>query len=295
MGAGVLYTVFVAKRKDSWDAMPHPGRNRGVRYGYWPLAQLLQKYMEMTQCREDILVSPGYLTASAGNVTAFLSNLDALVQGAMAAQRTTPSRSVIEVRVLRGVNGTWAIGGRPTASAKRCILDYHTDEYNNPSPGCQYGAIRWIDPMPHAKRQAPQDHRKMLFFIDPSSQMPDARVNALTIGSSNFSWQTYFCDRFDKGEADAFMFVEDDLTRIFAQWVEDVIRGTSDGLGPTSTVDETSELKGERVAFPHDDIVISRSVASSPDDPRELLRHVLDELLESQGYGTNLAGAHHVG
>lgn len=282
-----MYTVFVAKRKGSWGAMPNPGSNQRVKYGYWPLAQLLHKYLEMTKCRDDILVSPGYLTANAGNVPAFLSNLDALVQGALVAQRTTPSRPVVEVQVLRGVNGTWAINGRSASSGKTCILDCHTKEYNNPSPGFRYSAIRWIDPMPQAKHRAPQDHRKMLFFTDPSSPVLNTRVNALAIGSSNFSWQTYFCDRFDKGEADVFMFVEDDLTRGFARWVEGAIRNAADGLNQTSAIEDASGLRGEEAAFPYDGIAISKSIASSPDDPYKLLRRVLDELLESQGYRTD--------
>ena len=85
--------------------MSNLGSNRGVKNGYWSLAQLLQKYLLTTRCRDNILVSIGYLTANAGNVPTFLLNLDALVQGVLAAQRTTPSRPIVEVQVLCAVNG----------------------------------------------------------------------------------------------------------------------------------------------------------------------------------------------
>ena len=105
-------------------------------------------------------------------------------------------------------------------SSKICIQgktvqDYHNAHFN------KFGNIN----------NAMKDHSKMLFFLDPNSVnggllnqiegdielkevqllLKGCKVKAVLIGSSNQSYNTYFKDPADKGEADVFMINADIL------------------------------------------------------------------------------------
>ena len=286
----VLYTAFVTKGRDAWRKMPQPYEtNNGHSCGYWPLAQLVQGYLKASGCRDDIIVSPGFMTASRKAVPMFLSNLDALVAGAMS--HPNYGRQRIAVGVLRGVNGTWKM--RTTVSnTQDCVLQCHCDSYKNPGDDKSYGNIEWLDLYPTEKFNMPPDHRKMLFFVEQGTMNKEVlcklaagesvdalKVNAVAIGSSNFSYQTYFNSSFDKGEADVLMFVGGKETCSFAKAIKEALSSNDVQNERFSELNNESEHDDLIELLPKDNMVLSKSILSSPRDPREYLKKLFEGLL----------------
>lgn len=82
---------------------------------------------------------------------------------------------------------------------------------------------------PHTTRN---DHRKMIFFNDA------AQTEAILIGSSNFSYETYFGK--GKGEADVFMFYDDAFCRYCRGAILD---GLDDGTYTDCVLSESIAMK----------------------------------------------------
>ncbi len=171
----------------------------------WLLPKELGCFMERTEYSCDLLVSPGYLSETDFTIEKFLHET---------AKRITKYKETVGLGLFHGMNGSHAVNVGET------ILDRHNDMLAGGS-----GLTRIaVNP---AKTK---DHRKMIFFFEKGQWdithtlskrnmedfLANIAVKAVLIGSSNFSFRTYFngekrkiSQTPKKGEADLFMFADE--------------------------------------------------------------------------------------
>lgn len=170
------------------------------------LPKMLGHFMKCTQYSYDLLVSPGYLSRTDETIEKFLMKIEKnLAAGG--------PRSV-GLGLFYGMNGynnvTRGTKGNPD------ILSAHNNVLKN---NCSQ--LKKIAVAPGKRK----DHRKMVFFFKRGSWkirdtlnsenyrvfLNSIEVKAVLIGSSNFSWSTYYDAETGtpaKGEADLLMFVD---------------------------------------------------------------------------------------
>lgn len=153
----------------------------------FPTTLVVKEYLNLYGQNDIVISFPGYMGTTSKSIGKFLSKM------------CFPTNTYFTV----GMNG------KNQMKLKSNVQDYHNSFFNQ---------IKNIN-------KPLKDHSKMLFFLDPNSvnggllnqkegdiELKDARlllkgctVKAVLIGSSNQSYNTYFKDPADKGEADVFM------------------------------------------------------------------------------------------
>ena len=153
----------------------------------FPTTMVVQEYLYLYGQNDIVISFPGYMGTTSKSIGKFLRNM------------CFPANTYFTV----GMNG------KNQMKLKSNVQDYHNSFFNK---------IKNIN-------KPLKDHSKMLFFLDPNSvnggllnqkegdiELKDAqlllkgcKVKAVLIGSSNQSYNTYFKDPADKGEADVFM------------------------------------------------------------------------------------------
>lgn len=168
------------------------------------LPQELGNFMRLTGYSCDLLVSPGYLSTDDGTIGQFLEKLE--------ERLTAPGKRTVGLGLFNGTNGGNRIGGSPHTPLER-----HS---------ALLASVSRLEEIPLNVKTS-RDHRKMIFFFEGGEEAPkdkldsknrDAFLDAVTvkavlIGSSNFSWNTYWNGGKalpPKGEADLLLFTDED-------------------------------------------------------------------------------------
>lgn len=167
------------------------------------LTEELGSFMRLTGYSCDLLVSPGYLSTDDGTIAQFLEKLE--------EKLTAPGRRTVGLGLFYGTNGGDHTGGSPHS-----LLERHS---------ALLASASRLEEIP-LKVKASRDHRKMIFFLKVGRKAPKGRldcgnknaflaavtVKAVLIGSSNFSWNTYWNGGKaapPKGEADLLLFTDE--------------------------------------------------------------------------------------
>lgn len=156
----------------------------------------------------NIISSPGYMSKTLKSINDFVDEF----------QKIVPPKKIIHIGYLKGLTGTVKRG-----STK--IIDEH---YKKLSVTGKFKQIK-------IKVSNNSDHRKMIFFFGVNDNptfnfssdtlnkknkkkfLNSISVNAILMGSSNQSYNTYYggsAKKADKGEADVLMFIEDNLNYV---------------------------------------------------------------------------------
>lgn len=159
----------------------------------FPTTLVVKEYLNLYGQNDIVISFPGYMGTTSKSIGKFLSKM------------CFPTNTYFTV----GMNG------KNQMKFKSNVQNYHNSFFNK---------IKNIN-------KPLKDHSKMLFFLDPSSVnrglfnqnkedvelekaqslLKGCKVKAVLVGSSNQSWNTYFKDPADKGEADVFMINADFL------------------------------------------------------------------------------------
>lgn len=160
----------------------------------------LSHFMELTKFRYDLLVSPGYLSKNRGTISNFLTRLE--------GELTAPGTRKVGLGLFHGMNGTDSLAGTGTD-----LLGGHA---------LALGAFTRLEKLDLDPKKR-KDHRKLVFFLERGDWKPAWTLNsksaaaflkavtvrAILIGSSNFSWNTYWDSGHptaSQGEADLLLF-----------------------------------------------------------------------------------------
>ena len=172
----------------------------------FPIVTALKWYF-MKNKDDIILVSPGYMSTTDKTIQEFCDKFKNLSENVDC-----------QIILSTGMNGTRLVEGTSTD-----IMQRHYDYFQKKFP-------------PFSTKK---DHSKFLIFIENNDDFVSNYANnasslvellkddktvikAILLGSSNFSFNTYFNDTADKGEADMFMvnedfYSEEDFVRSFAE------------------------------------------------------------------------------
>lgn len=179
----------------------------GDRASALALPNELSRFMAETKFQYDLLVSPGYLSKKSGTISNFLTQLE--------KDLTAPGTRKVGLGLFHGMNGTDSLAGTGTD-----LLGGHD---------LALSASARLEKLDlDAKKR--KDHRKLIFFLKRGGWKPtwtlDSKseaafldavtVKAVLIGSSNFSWSTYWNGGNptpQKGEADLLLFTDDTYMR----------------------------------------------------------------------------------
>lgn len=187
-----MYTVYIAKYKGDI-----PDFN---------ITRVISKYMSCTDYDCGIISSPGYMNVRVGTTDEFYDKL----APAFLQSSSTNTRH-IEVGIFNGMNGSNHMKGTGNTCREQHEKSIQSHQLNLITLKC--------------KRKI--DHRKMLFFMELKDNFNEilslenyeqflhtVTVRGVMIGSSNQSLKTYYGGSgggsADKGEADIFMFVDDE-------------------------------------------------------------------------------------
>ena len=179
-GSIMLYTVYIPKEKGDKD-------NNVVK--------MLGLYEKITEYKNSIIMSPGYLSKSEHSINKFISSFKSEILG----NKST------SIGILNGMNGAHI------NSEKTCtVLECHHSIIQKDKE------LIWIP----LNCNNVVDHRKVIVFYTSNDSdknvkllsenqidvfLEKVHVNAVLIGSSNQSYTTYFSKKAPKGEADIFM------------------------------------------------------------------------------------------
>lgn len=179
-----LYVWFLQKTSQKSNEPPYP------------LPRAIARLIEASGFTNDLIVSPGYLSTNQNTTKQFFLGFDNLIQ---------PDHKS-SVGFLRGVNG----------ASFDTYLSNHKTELCNSTHKFEFGPEFDLT-------NSHRDHRKMIFLYSVPDEcvkksiyhkaealefIRSIKVNAVAIGSSNFSNTTYF-GAFDKGEADVILLAHD--------------------------------------------------------------------------------------
>ena len=171
------------------------------------IVDVIKTCMKFYPNGNNIISSPGYMSKTLKSISDFVNNF----------QKIVPSKEIIRIGYLKGLTGTVKPGSLN-------IIDEH---YNKLIGTKKFQKI-------NIKMSNKSDHRKMIFFFGinntPSFNfssdtlnkknvqkfLDSISVNAILLGSSNQSYNTYYggsVKKADKGEADILMFIEDNINQ----------------------------------------------------------------------------------
>ena len=174
----MLYTVYLPKKKGT----------RGI------ITKWLEYYSKLTCYRNNLIMSPGYLSKSENRINMFVTSL----------KNTMYPHSPFKIGILNGMNGHYIMPSGNT------ILECHEIAIGGMND------VDWLK----LKSNGLVDHRKIMVFYSEIGNMSltsissekeieeflgGINVNAVLLGSSNQSCTTYFDRKAKKGEADIFM------------------------------------------------------------------------------------------
>lgn len=286
-----LYSVYIPKYPDSKCKSATHGKE-----GPWPLPFEIGKYLSRQTAVDTIIVSPGYMSYGIWSCMDFLSALEIEIFRRDQSYGTRQPNS-IEIGLLKGVNGFRMVKGEDkrtfppeiaTASNEISALKLHELDSAVLSDGL---TVRAMVPTNFVNKEGTKDeisndHRKQIFFINsfiddafhPLSDFIDdegksdsekmeewldiIKVKAMCIGSSNFSFKTYF-GKFDKSEADLLMMIDDDAGNQYAHGLQQRIE----------------DMDGQNGEAPNG-IALSKSMAIAAPSPEQFLKKQLDDLLK---------------
>lgn len=194
-----MYTIYIPKY-------------RGDRPDY-NIIRVISKYMSTTSYDCEILAAPGYMNTKAITTDKFYDNIaPVFYESSLSKPRE------VAIGIFNGVNGTG-----PKKGTTISLREQH--ENSIISHGLRLIPLR-------CKRKG--DHRKMLFFMERNKPfakeltlenykefLETVTVRGVMIGSSNQNLTTYYGGlrggAADKGEADVFMFVEEEVKNIILE------------------------------------------------------------------------------
>lgn len=289
MTADKIYTLYIPKYKGSESEHHQTGYSK-----WWPLPREIHRYLAHTPDIKSIIVAPGFLSARDNTTLLFLNELNGLIKTSMNGERE------ISVGILRGVNGFCKredSAGEISGSNDVKVLKLHELGYKTLRDTIYPDSVdfTWTtmapDPAQYQNiKEIRRDHAKLLFFIDGNlpkssdsgcyshddykSWLGEITVKAMVIGSSNFSYQTYF-GTFDKSEADLLLFTEDPARGGYHEAIANEI---AELKAQNSTEDKSDEFDFES-HFAKDILMLSESILMYPDNPQAIFKPALDELL----------------
>lgn len=210
---------------------------------------VLQRYNIITKHQNSIIASPGYMSTTDSTIRVFLQEFSKIMND--------PNVNINNYYGLfNGMNGSNILNNGSS------IIDMHYRLMPN------YRFDRLI-----IKSKKTTDHRKVLcLFTLKEDKIPveitkenynyflaNLDVNAVLVGSSNQSKSTYFAPKALKGEADIFMFDGDNVA--YKDLIED---------------------EDKKYGSLFEDTVVSESIYGlGKDNPREFLKNILRDLLET--------------
>lgn len=201
--AGELYSLYIPKYKNDTASASN-------------LPDALGDFIRGLGSTCHMIISPGYLSKADTTIGSFWTELDKSIK--------STGTSSVKLYIFRGMNGDVEIKTKGTtgATVTKAILEVYDDiigetrkwsktKFENAE--VDYGELN--------------DHRKMIFFfqerkgkkwsgklsrVNLSNFLKKITIKGILIGSSNFSYNTYYnggSGKAEKGEADLFMFVDD--------------------------------------------------------------------------------------
>lgn len=180
------------------------------------LPKELSRFMAVTNYAYDLLVSPGFLSRTDKTIGQFLAETEATL--------TASGKRQVGLGLFHGMNGyNRVVKGHPPT-----LLDAHDATL------AKSGGLVKISVNPQKR----DDHRKMIFFFERGNWLitdtlnqknmedflREIKVKAILIGSSNFSWSTYYnsgATTPQKGEADLLMFVDGNYREEIKREIDD--------------------------------------------------------------------------
>lgn len=255
---GIKKIIFLVEKKEKREMYSlYIPKYKGEMSSRSILPKKLGRFMNCTGYSYDLLVSPGYLSRTSGTIDKFLTEME--------KELNTAGKRKVGVGLFHGMNGYNQItmGGTNVLCAHSMALT---------RSACLEEIA--VDP----KRL--DDHRKMIFFferndwnitstLDSGSMaafLNKIVVKAVLIGSSNFSWNTYYDAGGkvpEKGEADLLMFVNEGYKRE----IQEIIEISQNPEGPLSLNPEEPPM------------VLSKSIAGG-ERPEEFFKEILKNFLE---------------
>lgn len=171
-------------------------------------------------------------------------------------------------------------GSRQAALNGPRILCEHGETLNRID--CRKGCLEEIQLDPKYRN----DHRKMVFFFQRGkwnikerltggnleSFLDNIQVKAVLIGSSNFSWNTYYnagTGNTAKGEADLLMFEDDCYKKELQRMIE---KGKTYEEGRVVEDEQETARSG---------MVLFESIAGGGENPEEFFKEILRDFLEN--------------
>ena len=239
------------------------------------LALAVARLIRCTGFENNLLVSPGYLSTSEGTIKNFFARFDQLL--------TTDNSGSIDIGFLRGMGSIAVFEG---------LVRLHEKELRGAA-----GHVMSFRPVINLETTS-KDHRKMLFFYshDGIGYYPNTEaevnqrltkqdaldfahsitVNAIAIGSSNFSNNTYF-GPFEKGESDVILLAHDSMKRSsdFTEIIS-AFRAASSGNDNSGSNERSTSIAEE---FPES--VFSESIFCSK-EPHDYLKDILIITIEQK-------------
>ena len=183
----------------------------------FPTTQVVKNYLELYGQNDIVISFPGYMGYDVETIDNFIKGMSFPtntyftigMNGGRICQCDMNGGGIHQCRINSKMICQCGNNWSKICIQGNTVQDYHNAHFN------KFGNIN----------NALKDHSKMLFFLDPSSvnggllnqkegdiELEEAQsllkgceVKAVLIGSSNQSYNTYFKDPADKGEADVFM------------------------------------------------------------------------------------------
>lgn len=177
------------------------------------LPDALGEFMQTPGCKCHLIISPGYLSKADTTIGSFWTELDKSIK--------STGTSPVKLYIFRGMNGDVEIETKGTtgATVTKAILEVY-DNIIGDIFKTKFENVK-VD------YKELSDHRKMIFFFQESedikwsgkmtkADVPNflsrITIKGILIGSSNFSYNTYYNGgngKAKKGEADLFMFEDE--------------------------------------------------------------------------------------
>lgn len=235
------------------------------------LPELLGRFMRCTHYSCDLLVSPGYLSTTCNTINKFLIQIE---KDLTAGRNDDEKNRKVGVGLFHGMNGS-----RQAAPYGPEILCKHGETLSRID---RKGCLEEIQLDPKYRN----DHRKMVFFFQRDkwdiqerltggnleSFLDDIQVKAVLIGSSNFSWSTYYnagTGNTAKGEADLLMFEDDCYKKELQRMIE---KGKTYEEGRVVEDEQETARSG---------MVLFESIAGGGENPGEFFKEILRDFLSN--------------
>lgn len=252
----MLYTIYLPKKKGATENS---------------VTEWIKKYDKITNHRNHIIMSPGYMSQSKSTIEYFIDQLS-----------NTRAGNPLRIGILNGMNGS----RRLNDDKKKAILSHHED-YIRLNPN-----TLWLP----LKSNGKTDHRKIMAFYtfekgydekcicnenDIDDFLSCISVHAILIGSSNQSKNTYYEKVASKGEADVFMTTTDIYSHEKSEDLHALLRSIARefSFSDNLQIDNARDID-ECAEFLQKNCSVSKSFAGQGhDNPSEFLKSILKNVL----------------